>query len=69
MSELELNRRQLLLAGAGLVVTAYGLSGCTVGRSLDKSAAGSLVEPKSDGDLLIFNWAPYMDPALKNAYP
>ena len=68
MSELELNRRQLLLAGAGLMATAYGLSGCTVERPLDKSAAGSLVEPKIDGDLLIFNWAQYMDPALKKEF-
>lgn len=68
MSEIELNRRQLLMAGAGLMATAYGLSGCTVGRSLDKSAASSLVEPKIDGDLLIFNWAQYMDPALKKEF-
>ena len=68
MSELELNRRQLLLAGAGLMATAYGLSGCTVERPLDKSAAGSMVEPKIDGDLLIFNWAQYMDPAIKKSF-
>lgn len=68
MSELELNRRQLLLAGAGLVATAYGLSGCTVERPLDRSAAGDIVEPKIDGDLLIFNWAEYMDPAIKKDF-
>ena len=68
MSELELSRRQLLLAGAGLVATAYGLSGCTVERPLDRSAAGDEVEPKIDGDLLIFNWAQYMDPALKKEF-
>ena len=68
MSEIELNRRQLLLAGAGLMATAYGLSGCTVERPLDTSAAGDLVEPKIDGDLLIFNWSEYMDPAIKKDF-
>lgn len=68
MTELELNRKQLFMAGAGLVLAAYGLSGCTVERPLDKSAAGDLVEPKIDGDLLIFNWAEYMDPAIKKAF-
>lgn len=68
MSEIELNRRQLLLAGAGLVATAYGLSGCTVERPIDKSAAGDVVEPKIDGDLMIFNWAQYMDPSIKKSF-
>ena len=68
MSDLEINRRQLLAAGAGLALTAYGLSGCTVERPLDRSAAGDIVEPKIDGDLLIFNWAQYMDPALKKEF-
>ena len=68
MKELELSRRQLFVAGAGLVAAAYGLGGCTVERPLDRSAASSLVEPKIDGDLLIFNWAQYMDPAIKKSF-
>ncbi|MCB0828167.1 MAG: spermidine/putrescine ABC transporter substrate-binding protein [Solirubrobacterales bacterium] len=68
MSDLRLNRRQLLAAGAGLALTAYGASGCTVERPLDTSAAGDIVEPKIDGDLLIFNWAQYMDPAIKKEF-
>jgi len=67
VSELELNRRQLLLAGAGLAAAAWGVSGCTVERPIDKSAAGDVVEPKIDGDLLIFNWAQYMDPSIKKS--
>ena len=68
MSELELNRRQLLMAGAGLGLAAYGISGCTVERPLDRSAAGDIVEPKIDGDLLIYNWAQYMDPQIQKDF-
>ncbi|MDQ2700395.1 MAG: spermidine/putrescine ABC transporter substrate-binding protein [Actinomycetota bacterium] len=68
MSDTELNRRQLLMAGAGLALAGYGLSGCTVERPLDRSAAGDLVEPKIDGDLLIYNWAQYMDPQIKKDF-
>ena len=45
----------------------YGL-GCTVSRSVDRSAEGQIVTPKIDGDLLIYNWAQYMDPALKKEF-
>ncbi len=68
MSDLELNRRQLLIAGAGAALTGLGLSGCTVERPLDRSAAGDIVEPKIDGDLLIYNWAQYMDPQIQKDF-
>lgn len=68
MSDGGINRRQLLAAGAGLALAAYGISGCTVGRPIDRSAAGNIVEPKIDGDLLIYNWAQYMDPAIKKDF-
>ena len=62
------SRRQLLQAGASLALAGYGLSGCTVERSVDRSAAGTIVKPKIDGDLLIYNWAQYMDPELKKTF-
>ena len=61
----ELSRRDLLRAGAGLALGAYGLSGCTVERPLDIPEAGRFVKPGIDGDLLIYNWAQYMDPDIK----
>ena len=64
----QLSRRELLAAGAGLTLGAYGLSGCTVERSVDKSAEGTIVKPKVDGDLLLFNWAQYMDPDIKKRF-
>jgi spermidine/putrescine transport system substrate-binding protein len=69
--EEEFNRRRLLKAGAGaaLSATALGaLAGCTVERSIDRSAEGQIVQPKVDGELLIFNWAQYMDPAIKKSF-
>jgi spermidine/putrescine transport system substrate-binding protein len=39
-----------------------------VERPLDRSAAGDIVEPKIDGDLLIYNWAQYMDPQIKKDF-
>ena len=61
-------RRELLQAGAGATLAAYGLSGCTVSRQVDKSAQGQVIKPEIDGDLLIYNWAQYMDPALKQGF-
>ncbi len=61
-------RRELLQAGAGAALAAYGLAGCTVSRPVDKSAAGQIIKPEIDGDLLIYNWAQYMDPALKQSF-
>jgi spermidine/putrescine transport system substrate-binding protein len=63
-----LTRRDLLRAGAGTALAAYGLAGCTVERSVDKSSADRIVVPKIDGDLLIYNWAQYMDPALQKGF-
>ncbi|MGZ5330679.1 MAG: polyamine ABC transporter substrate-binding protein [Solirubrobacterales bacterium] len=65
------NRRRLLQAGGGAALAAYGLgglAGCTVSRSVDRSAEGQIVQPKIDGDLLIYNWTEYMDPALKKGF-
>ena len=65
------NRRRLLQAGAGTALAAYGLgglTGCTVSRSVDRSAEGQIVVPEIDGDLLIYNWAQYMDPAIKKGF-
>jgi spermidine/putrescine transport system substrate-binding protein len=64
----DLSRRQLLRAGAGLALGAYGLAGCTVERPLDIPEAGRFVEPGIDGDLLIYNWAQYMDPDIKKRF-
>lgn len=66
-----LTRRQALRAGAGGVVSFYGaaaLAGCTVERNVDRPEGGLSVTPEVDGDLLIYNWAQYMDPALKSEF-
>lgn len=66
-----LTRRQALRAGAGAALGLYGLgslSGCTVERALDLPAGGVTAKPKIDGDLLLYNWAQYMDPALKKSF-
>jgi spermidine/putrescine transport system substrate-binding protein len=66
-----LTRRQALRAGAGGALGVYGLgalAGCTVSRPVDKPEGGLSVKPKIDGDLLIYNWAQYMDPALKKEF-
>ena len=36
-------------------------------RQVDKSSGG-FVKPEVDGDLLLYNWAQYMDPALKKEF-
>ena len=63
-----LTRRDLMQAGFGAGLAMYGLSGCTVSREVDRSAAGRVITPRLDGDLLIFNWAQYMNPALKKRF-
>jgi spermidine/putrescine transport system substrate-binding protein len=65
---LDLSRRELLQAGAGLALAGYGLAGCTVERPVDRSAAGRIIKPEVDGDLLIYNWAQYMDPELQAGF-
>ncbi len=64
----DLSRRQLLQAGAGMALAAYGVGGCTVERQVDRSAEGRIIKPEIDGDLTIYNWAQYMDPALKKGF-
>lgn len=66
-----LTRRQALRAGAGGALGLYGLgalSGCTVERPIDRPEGGLQAKPKIDGDILIYNWAQYMDPALKKSF-
>jgi spermidine/putrescine transport system substrate-binding protein len=62
-----INRRELLAVGGAAGLALYG-AGCTVSRSVDRSAEGQIVKPEVDGDLLIYNWAQYMDPALKKEF-
>ena len=64
----DLSRRELLAAGAGLALAGYGLSGCTVERQVDRSAEGRIIKPEIDGDLLLYNWAQYMDPDIKKRF-
>ncbi len=66
-----LNRRQLLRAGAGGALGLYGLgalAGCTVERPIDKPAGTAFAKPEIDGDILIYNWAQYMDPEIKKSF-
>jgi spermidine/putrescine transport system substrate-binding protein len=66
-----LNRRQLLRAGAGGALGLYGLGaldGCTVERPIDKPESTAAVKPEIDGDILIYNWAQYMDPDIKKRF-
>jgi spermidine/putrescine transport system substrate-binding protein len=60
-----LNRRELLQGGAGLAVSA-GLAGCGLNSAgvRSKKETEKVVKAKVDGDLVYFNWAEYLDPAL-----
>ena len=54
-----MDRRELLLAGAGLA-----LAGCGVGDSGSgsKEDTEKVIRAKPDGDLVYFNWSEYLDP-------
>ena len=56
-----IDRRGLLVAGAGLA-----LAGCGVGDSSggSKEEVEKPIAKKVDGDLVYFNWSEYMDPAI-----
>jgi len=67
----DLNRRELLRAGAGGALGLYGLgalAGCSVERSIDTPEGGVYAKPEIDGDLLIYNWSQYMDPTIKKDF-
>ena len=61
-------RRQALQAAAAGALGVYGLSGCTVSREIDTPEGGITAKPEIDGDILIYNWSQYMDPALKKGF-
>jgi spermidine/putrescine transport system substrate-binding protein len=56
-----IDRRELLVAGAGLA-----LAGCGVGDSGSgsKEAVEKPIKRRVDGDLVYFNWSEYLDPEL-----
>ena len=70
----QISRRELIQRGAagGLALSGLGavgsLAGCTVSREVDTAGSNRIVTPKVDGDLLLYNWAQYMDPALKKEF-
>ena len=65
MIDTRIDRRGLLLGGAGLV-----LAGCGVGDSGSgsKEDTEKVVKAKVDGDLVYFNWSEYLDPELIKAF-
>ena len=58
-----LTRRDLLRAGAGTALAAYGLAGCGIGPGI-RGDVNRVIEPKVDGDLYYFNYSQYINPAL-----
>jgi len=63
---IDLSRRELLRAGAGAALGAYGLTGlagCGIGRGI-QGDVDRVIEPKVDGDLYYFNYSQYINPAL-----
>jgi spermidine/putrescine transport system substrate-binding protein len=65
-----LSRRDLLRSGAGLALGAAGLSGCQLNSGFAASAEETRkpFPKKVDGDLVYFNWAEYIDPALLEGF-
>lgn len=61
LTDARIDRRGLLLGGAGLA-----LAGCGVGNSSggSKEDTQKTIAKKVDGDLVYFNWSEYMDPAV-----
>jgi spermidine/putrescine transport system ATP-binding protein len=62
----DLSRGELLQAGAGAALGAYGLAslaGCGIGRGI-RGDVDRVIEPKADGDLYYFNYSQYINPAL-----
>jgi spermidine/putrescine transport system substrate-binding protein len=65
-----MRRREVLRAGAGAALGLSGLgalAGCGVSRNqgaASTQASEKVVKAVPDGDLVYFNWAEYMDPAL-----
>ncbi len=57
--------RRDFLRGAGVAAGALVGAGCGVGpQSAPKQVAQPIARPKIDGDLLMFNWTEYMNPAV-----
>ena len=63
----ELNRRRFLLGSAGLAALLAAPS-CAYMTPKAQQATTKPVEPKIDGDLVYFNWADYVDPAVFEAF-
>jgi spermidine/putrescine transport system substrate-binding protein len=65
-----MRRREFLAGSAGFALGASLLgSGCGVGEEKgSEKAVTKAVPAKIDGDLLIFNWTQYMDPALMKSF-
>ena len=65
LNDARIDRRGLLAAGAGLA-----LAGCGVGDSGSgsKKETEKRIAKKIDGDLVYFNWAEYMDPAVIKSF-
>jgi spermidine/putrescine transport system substrate-binding protein len=64
-----MRRREMLRAGAGAALGLSGLgalSGCGLSRNEGASteATERVIKAQPDGDLVYFNWAEYLDPAI-----
>jgi spermidine/putrescine transport system substrate-binding protein len=65
LSRRGMDRRELLLAGAGLALAGCGVGDSGIGSKEDTE---KVVKPKVDGDLVYFNWSEYLDPELIKAF-